>query len=230
MTAAYVSRQISETSSSVTSRTITKPTSTASGDLLIAAICVRANNDGLFTFPSDWVLIADLWNSTITYMLAYKVAGGSEPADYTFSWTNAGRCQSLIARFTGADTTNPINVASMVNDSATPYTHPDITTTVDDCLILRAIGWQGNPTVTIAGADIWTEQEGASAGEGQGCGTEVLASAGATGTADTTGPSAANLVATVAIAPPAAVGGAGPIFNGRAIGRGRILGGSSLAC
>ena len=73
-----------------TSVVITKPASTASGDLLIASLA-HFGDAGTITPGAGFTLLRTTTQTTHpaeevnTYTL---VAGGSEPADYTFSWVN----------------------------------------------------------------------------------------------------------------------------------------------
>lgn len=92
-----------------TSLTITKPTGTASGDLLVAQI-VWDVSTGNPTAPSGWTLLnkSSQFDGGVQMSQAiyYKEAGGSEPSNYT--WTiNASATTGCggIARVTGADNT-----------------------------------------------------------------------------------------------------------------------------
>lgn len=70
--------------------TITKPSSTASGDFLIAAITFNGGTGTSFTtVPTGWTLIRRTDSSTQVGMATYyKVAGGSEPANYAWVINN----------------------------------------------------------------------------------------------------------------------------------------------
>ena len=82
MGAAYESF-VYATSSTSSSITIGKPSGTASGDLLVAYV---ASGLGGATYTSSgWTQAED----GAQYTLLWKIAGGSEPADYTFSGASA---------------------------------------------------------------------------------------------------------------------------------------------
>lgn len=92
-----------------TSNTVNKPSGTVSGDVLVAIINVNANVT--ITAPADWVLIDedDGIASTATVITYYKVAGGSEPSTYSWSWGTNSRNGCAIACFSGSFDSDPSN-------------------------------------------------------------------------------------------------------------------------
>lgn len=69
--------------------TVTKPTGTVSGDLLVAVIATDETSNTWLTYPSGFAEPATNGKSTQTatqpkFQVATKVAGGSEPASYDF--------------------------------------------------------------------------------------------------------------------------------------------------
>jgi hypothetical protein len=106
--------------------TITKPVSTASGDLLLAQI-THYTEAATVTPPTDWKLLTNLAAGagidprTRTY---YKLAGGSEPANYSWTFSVSAAIFGHISRFTGVDQIAPIaNVAwGKTNASGTTHT------------------------------------------------------------------------------------------------------------
>ena len=109
----YIAVRSSATASgaSVTSLAINKPTGTSSGDVLIGAISSR----GLPTItpPAGWTLIrGDVNTVVMTQALYVHVAGGSEPA--TYSWSFSSSVTAVvggISTYTGVDTGNPIDTS-----------------------------------------------------------------------------------------------------------------------
>lgn len=73
-----------------TSVTVTKPAGTASGDTLVAV--VHGYLPATLTAPSGWILInGPVADGTALYSWLYqKIAGGSEPSNYTWTWSGAG--------------------------------------------------------------------------------------------------------------------------------------------
>ena len=96
---------------------INKPTGVVSGDVLIANIGVRAVLQGLYPTSSGWTLIASTTyegNNNHRTISFYKVAGGSEPANYTFTINppNASAIMAgAIVAFSGVDTSTVFDVA-----------------------------------------------------------------------------------------------------------------------
>lgn len=108
MTVTYVSEQT--TTGTGTSAVVSKPASTASGDLLIAAVNTGSGATG-WVAPSGWTAVAGApWSDSndTSGGVWYKVAGGSEPSTYTWSWTNSGDYCGSIKRVTGASASGPI--------------------------------------------------------------------------------------------------------------------------
>jgi hypothetical protein len=101
--------------------TIAKPTGTVEGDLMIASMA-KDGIDGNWSPPAGWTEIAD---QTVSPELSvhYKVAGASEPSDYSFSGKGTGRHASgsiLTYRYAAYDTigsfttgTNPLILPSI---------------------------------------------------------------------------------------------------------------------
>lgn len=123
-------------SSTVSGGTITvnKPTGTINGDVMLASVAVVKNTSTVIT-PAGWTLVqsSNQTNGNTSRLYTYyKVAGGSEPASYiwTFSGANIGAVAG-VASFTGVDTASPIDVsASQTTAKSTSHTAVSITTTV----------------------------------------------------------------------------------------------------
>jgi hypothetical protein len=100
------------------SLTITKPAGTVSGDVLVAFIARELWSGGANTVatPSGWVGFNDsTYNADPGFGGGpgegiagfYKVAGGSEPASYTFSLVESRSCVGVICAYSGASIYNP---------------------------------------------------------------------------------------------------------------------------
>ena len=124
--------------------TIDKPTSIVENDLMVAVVVAIPQ---LTITSPGWTVIQNQ-SSDVTTTTFFKVAGASEPSNYTFSWGVPSNSYAFIMRITGHDTTTPINISGQaVGTSASP-TCPSSTTTKDDCLILRVFGADGD-NVTV---------------------------------------------------------------------------------
>lgn len=84
-------------SGSNSSSTVTTPTGTASGDLVVIIITVAQNNPLVVTGPSGFATANsyDTGGGEVVKYIFTKTAGGSEPASYTISWTKSGVPEAL---------------------------------------------------------------------------------------------------------------------------------------
>ncbi|MGB8226767.1 MAG: LamG domain-containing protein [Sedimentisphaerales bacterium] len=118
-----------------TSIAVPIPTGTSSGDLLIAA--VAADGNPTISTPAGWTLINQGANgSAVTLGAWWKIAGASESAP-NFTWTGGQQAYGWMMRFTGHNSTNPIDACSTADSTSATPTSPAVTTTVANCLILR---------------------------------------------------------------------------------------------
>ncbi len=115
-----------------TTITITKPSGTASGDVLIAGISFETGTDETsITVPSGWTLVRRVNNSNNEGLAVYrKVAGGSEPASYAWTFAQSRSLSGGIMAFTGVDNTTPIDVENgQATAQNTTHATPSLTTT-----------------------------------------------------------------------------------------------------
>lgn len=194
-------------SSSSGTGTVAKPTGTASGDYLYALIVLFDTASYTITAPSGWTLVdgedylsPPYYGRTAVYK---KIAGGSEPVDYTWTSTAPLFLVGHIYRVTGASSDAYVK---SVQTSGTVTSFASITTTSVDNLILL-VGAAGN---AAAGEWATVVPSGTTASSvnqtGLGAATFTQASAGATGTKSTTQVTAAtaaapNVMLTIAIVP-----------------------------
>ena len=122
---------------------IVKPGGTTENDLLIAFLATDGVED--HASPSGWTGIASVSSDANTLGAWYRVATASEPGAYRFTWSsNEGAIGSMI-RITSADTSSPIHANTTAFSSVSgAITAPDITSTVDNCVILRVHGLDDN--------------------------------------------------------------------------------------
>jgi MSHA biogenesis protein MshQ len=136
--------------------TIAKPTGTVSGDYMVAAIGVQ-DEDVTITPPSGWTLVRRIEQSSGTdnALAVYtKAAGGSEPASYTWSFSDFDHAVGGIQSFSGVDTANgPVNVEDGQSEgSGTSFDTPSITPTVANVMVVTAH--------TFASSRTWTAPSG----------------------------------------------------------------------
>lgn len=138
MAITQVGSATSATSANGASVAVTKPTGTASGDVIIAFGCTTETTPYFDTVPSGFTQFEssavgdtpNLFQGTAWY----KVCGGAEPASYTFGSAGAaGAGAPLVvgmATFRGVNTTTPIDdSAEVAATSSGEPANPSITAT-----------------------------------------------------------------------------------------------------
>jgi hypothetical protein len=228
-----------------TGGTVAIPGDVVSGDILICAVTNRdATADPTVTDNdvggNSWALLDHHDDGTRGASVWWKRATGSTASKTITIAGCTGSCAFLTAAFSGRDTgATPYEaVASSVATGTTTKSLPGITTSVADVDVVvcyfNVVNDLGNTGLVINATDpaSMTVVEHLSTG-GSDCGCHFApgtrATAGATGAFTWTQGSNVVFGITFGLLPAAAAGGGdGPIFDGRALGLGRILGGSAL--
>lgn len=114
-----------------TSLTIDKPTGVVSGDVML--VNITSNNGGTPSLSGWSSLGTGIFNgSNLRATVLYKVAGGSEPANYTFALgAGANDAVGTIVAFSGVDNASPIDATGTMGLSVAAgqtATAPGITT------------------------------------------------------------------------------------------------------
>jgi hypothetical protein len=133
---ASITYQSSQTAASsqvtTTSLTVSKPSGVASGDFMLASVAVHGGSSAVVTtVPSGWTLIGSTTNDANLLLLSYwKIAGGSEPGSYEWVISGSLTAEGGITRYTGVDTSNPIDAFAENSGLSITATTSVITTTV----------------------------------------------------------------------------------------------------
>lgn len=138
-------RNTYSTSGFNTSVSLTRPTGTVAGDMLIMGIQYDSPTTTITPPTSDWTLIQSQTNGTGTTAVYYKVAG-SEAGPYVFTLSIQEPFAAFIASYYNVDTTKDVIVSSKVADSSSPWTATAITTTFPDSKILAIMGIDNSRT------------------------------------------------------------------------------------
>lgn len=142
------------TQANSTSATATKPTGTASGDLLLAFFTSNSQNA---TAPSGWTQIFDTTIEVFRTQVFRKVAGSSEPSNYQFSVGSPAPLVLSITALRGGDSATPLDVTTQFDSSTTssePHTTPSVTGGTSGRLVyFRGVRRSGTtvPTFTASG-------------------------------------------------------------------------------
>lgn len=131
---------------SANSVTVTKPAGTISTDFLIAYLHVDGTGRTINT-PSGWTKLYDLTSNYHQVAVFHKVAGGSEPANYSFTTTGStANMAAAICCYSGVDNSSPIHASANIVSLAfvTSHSSPNITVSLSNCwsvLVLTAEGF-----------------------------------------------------------------------------------------
>jgi hypothetical protein len=122
---------------------VTKPAGAVENDLVLVALAIDGPITTITSVPSGWVAVDPPVQSSWPQTLAVyaKVLGASEPADWTWGMATLRSGVASAIAYSGVDTADPINAAAALvapNDAEGPFRYDtdEITTTVDDCVLL----------------------------------------------------------------------------------------------
>lgn len=171
-----------------TSITVAKPSGVVSGDVLVAIIDSVCSSAFTITPPSGWTDRGVSQNSAHRAQVFTRVAGGSEPANYT--WTTSQTITAaigLILRYTPQLPTTPPGVvdAAAIGSSATPAVAPSVDATGNNDTLVALFFSAGTLGSTPSGM---TQRAAIDAGTpAVGAYDQLLTNSGATGTRTWTG-------------------------------------------
>jgi hypothetical protein len=169
------------TTAGATSLAINVPAGVQANDLLVAHIA-RAGNAAINT-PSGWTAAGGTTNGNfIRQATYYRVASGSEPASYTWTWTGSQPAAGGMSAYYGVKGSSPLDVvgtAATANNTTT-VSAPSLTTTTDDALVLAFFASNSNSTYSTA-TGMTERHDVATTGMSLGTDDMSQATAGATG-------------------------------------------------
>ncbi|MGH3060334.1 MAG: Ig-like domain-containing protein, partial [Gaiellaceae bacterium] len=139
------------TTTSGLSLVLNVPAGVQQNDLLVAFYAIGGNRT--IVTPAGWTAIGGGNNGTQVETAAfYRIAGGSEPSSYTFTWTggNEPAAGGMVAYY-GVKGTDPLDLFGAVQTANSgTVTAPSITTTAADDLVLAFFGSATNSTYSLA--------------------------------------------------------------------------------
>lgn len=157
---------------SVSSAVIPQITGLVAGDVIIAHLSLRGGtNNGTITPPSgSWNLVDRVDSGTSVTLAVYSlVAGSSEPASYTWSWSSGTvRAAAIMRSFSGVDTTAPVDGHAGATESVASTTHVAPSVTAAYANEMRVVGIADSSNSTCATQLGWQLISGGSSGSGGG--------------------------------------------------------------
>src|SRR5687767_3827087 len=169
------------TTTGATSLAINVPAGVQTNDLLVAHIA-RVGNAAINT-PSGWTAAGGTNNGNfIRQATYYRVASGSEPASYTWTWTGSQAAAGGMSAYYGVKGSSPLDVVGTATtaNNTTTVSAPSLTTTTNDALVLAFFASNSNSTYSTA-AGMTERHDVATTGMSLGTDDMSQATAGATG-------------------------------------------------
>ena len=125
-----------------------KPIEIIPGELLVMIVASDNNQAGIYFEPvANWTKLGESGNELADCHIAvyYRIANGSG-ADIIVTGTTTANMLGWIIRFSGVDTSDPIedsNFAASVALGTNPQVIPEVTTFQDNCLVLYGLSFDG---------------------------------------------------------------------------------------
>jgi len=130
-----------------TSLVIAKPTGVVSGQVMVAT--VTATGTGALTAPSGWAVVKDTTlSATMRQIAYYRVAGGSEPASYSWSLGTTRQASGGIADYSGVNNTAPIDASTGTTGASGNATISSVTTSAANDMVIGTVAFATATTVT----------------------------------------------------------------------------------
>ena len=163
---------------------IPAPAAVASGDLLVA--CLALNGSGVATggAPPGWTPIAAVTSIANPKVFGYyHVAGTTEPPSYAWTLSSSVVNGAGIARYTGANTTTPIDVplTSAAGVAGTTGTLPGVTTVTDGAMLVGCMAINSSSAAVTIGPPVGMGEAWNLAGKRQELADGVQPAAGPSG-------------------------------------------------
>ncbi len=136
-----------------TTLVIPAPSGVQAGDVMLGAVAVRGAPR--ITAPAGWVLVReDVNGTTQKQAVYYKVAGSSEPASFTWTFSASRAAAGGIFDYAGVNTSSPIDRSGgqVTSTASTSITAPSITTTSNGDQIVGLFCITANNSVTPPGS------------------------------------------------------------------------------
>ncbi|MDQ8045938.1 MAG: hypothetical protein AAGC46_14560 [Solirubrobacteraceae bacterium] len=180
-------------SASSSTFTVTKPTGTAQGDLMMINLREMSNASAAITAPTGWTALLSYKKSVATYINSisyWKVATASEPTTYSFTiGPGPSNVTGSISSFTGVDTSNPLagagaQTTATTGTPAAAVTLPNTTATGAASMRVSMVSSDSSRTNSFSvGTEICDQQGTAGGGETVGSTATVYQAVGAGTTA-----------------------------------------------
>jgi myo-inositol-hexaphosphate 3-phosphohydrolase len=129
--------------------TVAKPAGTAPGDVLVACLSLTGGQVASTGVPAGWVRFAAATTVSVPHVFGYyHVVGNSDPASYQWSLSSSVTGGAGIARYSGVNTTNPLDATptAAAGASSTTGTVPGVTTASASAMLVGCMGVNSSST------------------------------------------------------------------------------------
>jgi hypothetical protein len=175
---------INSSSATAATFTVTKPTATVAGDLMMVTLRFASNGGSTVTAPTGWTSMLSYKKTSLSYVVSqtwWKVAGASEPTTYAFT-NSAGPYDvtGAVESFSGADiyaATPFATTGQQTTDTSTAaavVALPNTTATSAGSMRVTMISSTGNLTNSFSQGTEICDQHG-TAGGGETVGSTAVA-------------------------------------------------------
>ncbi|AOT02493.1 hypothetical protein ASPU41_03140 [Arthrobacter sp. U41] len=170
-----------------TAVSLTKPSGTAAGDVLVASFTAD-KNPTVSAVPAGWTAIVNNLSisSGARVFAYYRVVGSADPGSYSWTLSTTAKWGGGVTAYRGVNNTTPLDsaVATAANTSytATSIAAPSITTASNNAMLIGGVGFDSS-TPGAAAPSGWTERWESADGQIAEQADQPQATAGASGTA-----------------------------------------------
>jgi PKD repeat protein len=162
--------------------TVATPPGTSAGDVLVACLALNGGAVAAGGAPAGWSPIASVTSVANPHVFGYyRVASGTEPAQYRWTLASSVTSGAGIARYSGAaGVDGPATTAAA--GSGTSASIPGVTTTVANAMLVGCVGINSSSTATSIGSPAGMTQAWDIGGKRHELADGVQAAAGPSGT------------------------------------------------
>jgi hypothetical protein len=164
---------------------IARPTSLRVGDLLVLVVATEAAASGIEVPLGFLPIVGEMTQGAAVNLRAwYKFATHAESATYLVSFEAADDSIYNLFLVRGVSPFGVVNVLDSAQGSAgLPIVEPGVTTTVDNCLAIAVIAYDGSPRVLVqpTGWTLLKSEDGPAGSICAGIAYKTIATAGASG-------------------------------------------------
>lgn len=164
---------------------VNAPVGVVAGDVLVSCLSLNGGGVSLSGIPAGWEPIASVTSIANPRVFGYyKVAGVSEPANYTWTLASSVANSAGIARYSGVDAAQPFagTASSATGASSTTATLPGVTTSVANAQLIGCMAANSSSASLLITAPAGMSEAWNLAGKRQELADHALAVAGDSGT------------------------------------------------